>query len=70
MENQQLQKWALIAEIIGGLAILATLVILVFEINASTQAMRAQTAQEIWNQLSQALISGKTRETVNRSYEA
>ena len=41
----KLEKVALIAEIIGGIAIVVTLIVLVVEVRGNTEAVRAQTAQ-------------------------
>ena len=43
----KLEKWALIAEIVGSFAIVVTLVILVVEIRTNTEAVRATTAQSL-----------------------
>jgi hypothetical protein len=41
MKSEKLQKWASISEIIGGFAVLLTLVILILEVRDNTQIMRA-----------------------------
>ncbi len=41
----KLEKSALIAEIVGGLAIVVTLIALIAELRGNTEAIRAQTAQ-------------------------
>jgi len=41
----KLERWALIAEIIGGLAIVVTLAILIFEVRNNTAAIQAQTIE-------------------------
>ena len=41
----KLEKCALIAEIIGGFAIVVSLVVLIFEVRGTTDAIQAQTAQ-------------------------
>ncbi|MEE8094327.1 MAG: hypothetical protein V3T47_08825, partial [Gammaproteobacteria bacterium] len=41
----KLEKSALIAEIVGGLAIVVTLIALIAELRVNTEAIRAQTAQ-------------------------
>ena len=41
----KLEKWALIAEIVGGVAIVVTLIALIVELRGNTGAIRAQTAQ-------------------------
>jgi len=50
----RLQEYALIAEIIGGLAVILTLLALLLELGANTRATQAQTAQGVWNNLLQA----------------
>jgi len=40
----KLEKWALVAEIIGGAAIVISLMVLVFEVRGNTAAIEAQTA--------------------------
>ena len=44
MENQQLQKWALIAEVIGGLAVVVSLGVVAFELNQSTEQQELNTS--------------------------
>ena len=51
----KLEKWALIAEIAGGLAIVVTLVILIIEIRGNSDAIRAATAAGI-SERTQTLI--------------
>ncbi len=41
----KLEKYALIAEIVGALAIVVTLIFLIVEVRGNTDAIRAQTAQ-------------------------
>lgn len=43
----KLERWALIAEIIGGIAIVVTLVFLIIEIRGNSAAIRAATATSI-----------------------
>lgn len=43
----KLEKWALLAEIIGGLAVVVTLIILIFEIRGNTEEVRAATQANI-----------------------
>ena len=61
MENQQLQKWALIAEIIGAFAVVLSLIYLAFEVNENTRVLEASSRQELASQdiayLSSALDS-------------
>lgn len=47
MANSDLQKWSAFAEIISSVAVLATLVFLVFELRQNTDAIRASTYQEM-----------------------
>ena len=42
MSNNRLQKWALIAEIVGGIVVFTTMVILIMGIRENTTALRAQ----------------------------
>ena len=43
----KLEKWALIAEIAGAIAIVITVVVLIFEVRGNTDAIRAASAQSI-----------------------
>ena len=47
MENHQLQKWALIAEIFGGVAVIITLVLLVTEVRNNSRLIQADTYDRI-----------------------
>ena len=47
MAKLDLQKWSAIAEILSSVAVLATLVFLVFELRQNTDAIRANTYQEM-----------------------
>ena len=51
MKNKQLQKWALVAEVISGIAIVVTLAVLAIEMRGNTNAIRAQTYQTLMQQL-------------------
>lgn len=42
-----LQKWALVAEIVGGLAVICTLLLLIFEIRGNTEELRAASQANI-----------------------
>ena len=44
MNSEKLQKWALIAEVIGGLAVVITLGIVAFELNQSTKQQELNTS--------------------------
>ena len=43
----KLKKWALIAEVVGGVAIVVSLVVLIFEVRGNTEAVRAATFQNV-----------------------
>ncbi len=45
MAKRDLQEWSAIAEILSSVAVLATLVFLVFELGQNTDAIRAGTYQ-------------------------
>lgn len=45
----KLERWGLISQIVGSIAILVTLLVLVVELRANTEAVRATTAQSITN---------------------
>jgi len=45
MNNEKLKSWALIAEIVGGLAVLLSIVYLAVEVRANTSAIQSQTNQ-------------------------
>ena len=47
MSNKILKKWALISEIIGGMAILITLVLLLIELQQNTAAIRTATYDDL-----------------------
>ena len=51
MTRLNLNQWALIAEVVSGIALIITLAFLAFEMNANTNAIRAQTYQTLMQQL-------------------
>jgi hypothetical protein len=51
MKSEQLQKWALIAEIVGGVAVLVTLVVIALEIRTNTSVQRADNFAELLSQM-------------------
>jgi len=53
----KLEKWALVAEVIGGMAIVVTLVFLIIEIRGNSAAIRAATATSISDRTQTALLS-------------
>lgn len=53
MGNEKLQSWALAAEIVGGIAVVATLLLLVFETRSNTYSIQAQTYQSLIEELNE-----------------
>ncbi len=53
MKKIQLQEWALSAEVLGGIAIVITLIFLVLETRATTNAIQAQTYQSLTSELNE-----------------
>ena len=51
MSNENLQKWALVAEIFGGVAIVFTLAFLAIQMRENTNAIQAQTYQVLMQEL-------------------
>ena len=51
MRSDQLQKWALGAEIAGAFAVVVTLGFLTFEMRGNTNAVQAQTYQALMQEL-------------------
>ena len=47
MKNKQLRKWALSAELISAIAVIVTLVFVIIGMKENTNAMQAQTFQEL-----------------------
>jgi len=45
LDRKKLQAWALVAEVISGIAVVATLILLAFEMRDNTNASQAQTYQ-------------------------
>ena len=54
MKSEQLQKWALTAEIVGGLGVLITLIILVTEIRSNTNELRFEQVREAQLQIQES----------------
>ena len=48
----KLEKWALIAEVVGGVAIVVSLVVLIFEVRGNTEAVSAATFQNVSDSIS------------------
>ncbi len=61
--KEKLQEFALIAEIVGGAAVLITLIFLVVETRENTNSIQAQTYQSLMSELNQR------RESVSSSTE-
>ena len=51
MKTERLQTWALAAEIIGGIAVVVTLIFLVLETRENTNAIQTQTYQSLTSEL-------------------
>ena len=47
MRNEQLQNWALLAEVVSAIAVLVTLVFLISGMRENTSAIQSQTFQEL-----------------------
>lgn len=60
MDNQKLQRWALVAEIIGGFAIVISLVILISEVRNNTQATYMANRQSVAERTEYLLLSSAT----------
>ena len=56
----KLEKWALVAEIVGSVAIVVTLVFLIAEIRANSQLTERQIALEQTDRLSRAILESET----------
>ena len=68
MQGERLQKWALTAEIVGGAAVLITLIFLIFQISESVRATRAQTAQSLFDQLQNTTASISSSPELQREW--
>jgi len=44
-ESVKVEKWAVIADVVGALAVVMTLIVLIVEVRGNTDAIRSQTAQ-------------------------
>lgn len=63
MNKTKLQEWALVAEVLGGIAIVITLIFLVLETRATTNAIQTQTYQTLTAELNDIRI--EKSKTVN-----
>ena len=62
----KLEKWALIAEIVSGIAIVATLIFLILEVNANTDATLAANRQSLASRAEALLQSQATSPDIAR----
>ncbi len=62
MRGDQLQKWALGAEIFGAVAVVVTLGFLVFQMRENTNALQAQTFQALMQELNEWRTQGNDPE--------
>jgi hypothetical protein len=53
MMKIELQRWALAADVFGGIAVVATLIFLVLETRENTNAIQAQTYQSLTSELNE-----------------
>ena len=54
MNSEQLQKWALLAEVIGAAAVVITLIFLIVETRENTNAIQSQTYQALTAELNRS----------------
>ena len=57
MDSNKLQKFALVAEVVAGIAIVVTIAFLAFEMRSNTNAVRAQTFQSLMQQINDYRMS-------------
>ena len=57
MDNDKLRKYALVAEVVAGIAIVVTIAFLAFEMRSNTNAVRAQTFQSLMQQTNEYRMS-------------
>jgi hypothetical protein len=62
----RLEKWALVAEVVSGIAIVVTLVVLIFQIRQGTAAVRASTYQDVVDSITTTLHERAFDEDVAR----
>ncbi len=53
MKNEDVQKWALLAEIVGGIAVVISLIFLALQMRENTNALQAQTFQDLMQDLNE-----------------
>lgn len=64
MNDQKLQRLALISEIVGGIAVIVTLVVLIFEVRENTETLKAATYDSLVADLAQHLLENTHDEQV------
>lgn len=67
MNDNLLKRYALISEIVGGLAVLITLIILVIEVRQNTVAMRASTYDSISADIANLQMSIATDDSLSEA---
>jgi len=65
----KLSDWASIAEIVGGFAIVITLIVLIFEVRANTDATEAATRQSIAARTEAIALAAATAPSLARAIE-
>ena len=68
MNNDKLQRYALIAEIVGGIAVLATLILIAFELRTNTITLRASTYDSLVADMSNQRFERALNTTVSEGY--
>ena len=71
--NQKLSDWASVAEIVSGVAVVATLVFLIFGIRENTEVTRAAAYEGLISSLNgttQMLVEDESLATIWQSYQA
>lgn len=66
MSAERLQKWALIAEIVGGLAVIITLVFLIFEIRENSAVIRSSSYGQYTELLNDWRLEGSSNPEIAR----
>lgn len=70
MANERLQKWTLAAELISGIAVLVTIIILVFEIRSNTTAIKRSSYDGVIEGLVEWRQTAIMDEQLNRIFTA
>jgi len=64
MNDQKLQRLALISEIVGGIAVIVTLVVLIFQVRENTETLNSATYDSLVADLAQHLLENTHDEQV------